>query len=101
IFIYFYKVSIIKHIIVVFLVSIFITISTFKIIDKSMPFSKQINVVKKNYAIVENYLMIVLVLIMAGIHFVSSIFGVLGLNIYIVALLIINIFLFKWAFKAN
>ncbi|MEG2788827.1 MAG: hypothetical protein RR942_13530 [Romboutsia sp.] len=101
IFIYFYKVSIIKHIIVVFLVSIFITISTFKIIDKSMPFSKQINVVKKNYAIVENYLMIVLVLIMAGIHFVSSIFGVLGLNIYIVALLIINIFLFKSAFKAN
>lgn len=101
IFIYFYKVSIIRHIVVVFLLSIFITISSFKIIDKSMPFSHQINVLKKNYAIVENCLMIVLIFIMAGIHFVGSIFGTLALNIYIIALLIINIFLFKSSFKTK
>jgi len=64
-----------------------------------MPFSRQINVLKKIDAIVENYLMIVLVCIMAGIHFIVSIFGTLAVNIYIIAILIVNIYLFKLVFK--
>lgn len=99
IFVYFYKASIIQHIVVIFLVSIFITIITFKILDKSIPFSRQINVLKKNDAIVENYLIIILIFIMAGIHFIVSIFGTLAVNIYIIAILIVNIYLFKSAFK--
>jgi len=99
IFVYFYKVSIIQHLVVIFLVNIFITIITFNILDKNMPFSRQINVLKKIDAIVENYLMIVLVCIMAGIHFIVSIFGTLAVNIYIIAILIVNIYLFKLVFK--
>jgi hypothetical protein len=99
IFVYFYKVSIIQHLVVIFLVNIFITIIAFNILDKSMPFSRQINVLKKNDAIVENYLMIVLVCTMAAIHFIVSIFGTLAVNIYIIAILIVNIALFKLVFK--
>lgn len=99
IFVYFYKVSIIQHIVVIFLVSIFITIITFKILDKNMPFSRQINVLKKNYAIVEKYLMIVLIFIMVGIHFIVSIFGTLAINIYIIVILMVNMLLYKSVFK--
>lgn len=101
IFVYFYKVIIVHHLVVIFLVSILITIITFKILDKNMPFSRQINVLKKNYAIVENYLMIVLIFIMAGIHFLVSLFGILAVYIYIISLLIVNIILYKSAFKIN
>lgn len=99
IFVYFYKVSIIQHIVVIFLVNIFIAIITFKILDKNMPFSRQINVLKKNYAIVENYLMIVLIFIMAAIHFIISIFGTLAVNIYIIVILIVDMLLYKSSFK--
>lgn len=99
IFVYFYNSSIIQHIVVIFLVNIFISIITSKILDKNMPFSRQINVVKKNDSIVENYLMIILIFIMAGVHFVISIISPLAVNIYIIVILIVNIVLFKSAFK--
>lgn len=99
IFVYFYKVSIIQHLVVIFLVNILISTITFKILRKNMPFSLQINVLKKNDAIVENCLMGVLTCIMAGIHFIVSIFGTLAVNIYIIAILIVNIYLFKSTFK--
>ncbi|MBC6005017.1 MAG: hypothetical protein E7C86_06180 [Paeniclostridium sordellii] len=99
VFIYFYKVSIIQHLVAIFLVLILITILTFKILDKSMPFSCQINILKKNEAIVENYLMIILIFIIAAIHFLVSIFGTLAVNIYIIAILTADIFLYKSVFK--
>lgn len=99
VFICLYKMSVIKHIVVVFLITILITIVTFKVIDKSMPFSKQINVLKKNEYISESYLMIFLTFIVGVIHFVSSSIGIKALNIYIIVLLIANIYLYKTAFK--
>ena len=96
---YFCKVNIIQHIVVVFLVSILITIITFKILAKNMPFSRQINVLKKNEGIVENYLMIVLIFIMAGIHFLISIVGTLAVNIYLIFILTLDIVLYRSAFK--
>ncbi|MBO3444327.1 hypothetical protein [Clostridium sp. CCUG 7971] len=99
IFVNFYEVYITQHIIVIFLVNIFITINTFNIIKKNMPFSHQINILKKNDAILENSLMGVLTCIMAGIHFIVSIFGTLAVNVYIIVILIVNILLFKSSFK--
>lgn len=64
-----------------------------------MPFSREINVLKKNYAIAENCLMMFLTFIIAAIHFISSTIGTLAVNIYIITILIINIFLFKLTFK--
>ncbi|WP_270531814.1 hypothetical protein, partial [Paraclostridium sordellii] len=57
------------------------------------------NTFKKNTVIVENYLMIILIFIMAGIHFLFSNFGTLGINIYIIFILILDIVLYKLAFK--
>ncbi|MFR4765904.1 MAG: hypothetical protein ACLUAF_08120 [Paraclostridium sordellii] len=99
IFLYFYKFNITQHIVVIFLVLILITMLTFKILDKSMPFSCPVNILKKNTVIVENYLMIILIFIMAGIHFLFSNFGTLGINIYIIFILILDIVLYKLAFK--
>ncbi|CEN85175.1 hypothetical protein [Paraclostridium sordellii] len=99
IFLYFYKFNIIQHLVVIFLVLILITMLTFKILDKSMPFSCPVNIFKKNTVIVENYLMIILIFIMAGIHFLFSNFGTLGINIYIIFILILDIVLYKLAFK--
>lgn len=105
IFVSFYGVNIIQHLIVIFLVNIFIAINTFKILDKSMPFTRQVRMFKNifaiNYSISENYLMIVLICIMAGIHFIVSIFGTLAVNVYIIVILIVNIYLFKSSFKMN
>ncbi|MDK2586868.1 hypothetical protein QOZ83_13465 [Romboutsia sedimentorum] len=105
IFVSFYGVNIIQHLIVIFLVNIFIAINTFKILDKSMPFTRQIRMFKNifaiNYSISENYLMIILTCIMAGIHFIVSIFGTLAVNVYIIVILIVNIYLFKSSFKMN
>lgn len=101
IFVYFYKFNVIKQLLVIFLVNIFITINTFKILDKSMPFSREINIFKKNDSTLEYSLMGVLTCIMAGIHFITSIIGPLAVNIYIMALLIVNIILFKSTFKTN
>ena len=101
IFVWFYNVNIIQHIVVIFLVNIFITINTFKILDKSMPFSRQINVIKKNDSILENALMGVLTFILAGIHFIVSIFGTLAVNIYIIVIFIVNMILYKSIFKMN
>ncbi|MPM91183.1 hypothetical protein SDC9_138310 [bioreactor metagenome] len=101
IFINIYEVTVIQHIIIIFLVTIFIAISTFVILNKNLPFSQPPNIFKKNYAILDNYLMIVLTIIMAGIHFVISLFGTLPLNIYIIVLLIINIILYKLAFRVR
>lgn len=98
-FICLYKMSIIKHIVIVFLITMFITIVTFKVIDKSMPFSKQINVLKKNEYISESYLMMFLILIVGVIHFVSSSIGIKALTIYTIVLLMANIYLYKTAFK--
>ena len=55
--------------------------------------------IDSNDAIVENCLMGVLVCIMAGIHFIVSIFGTLALNIYILVILVVNIYVSKSAFK--
>lgn len=101
IFMCFFKVNIIQHLVVIFLVSILITIITFKMLKKDMPFSLQINLLKKNEGIVENYLIFVLIIIMAGIHFLISIISPLAVNIYIIVILIINIALFKSSFKMN
>ncbi|MCR8744394.1 hypothetical protein [Romboutsia lituseburensis] len=96
-----YEVTVIQHIIIIFLITIFIAISTFIILNKKLPFSQPPNIFKKNYAILDNYLMVVLTLIMAGIHFVISLFGTLPLNIYIIAILIINIILYKLTFRVR
>lgn len=101
VFMHIYEVTVIQHIIIIFLVTIFIAISTFVILNRNMPFSQPPNIFKKNYAILDNYLMIVLTLIMAGVHFVISLFGTLPLNIYMIALLIINIILYKLAFRVK
>ncbi|CEO13605.1 hypothetical protein [Paraclostridium sordellii] len=99
IFVYFSNLDIIRHIVVIFLVNIFITINTFKILNKSMPFSLQINVIKRKDSILENYLMGALTIIMAGIHFITSVFGTVVVNIYIIFIFIVNILMYKSAFK--
>lgn len=99
IYIYFYNIGMIQHLILIFLINIFITINTFNILDKDMPFSHKINLFTRNNKIVENCLMMVLTLIMAVIHFISSIIGTLAVNIYIIAILIVNMLLFKSSFK--
>lgn len=99
VFVYFYKVNIIQHIVVIFLINIFITINTFKILNKNIPFSHQINMLKKNDSIAENYLMIILTFIMGVIHFVISLISPLAVNIYIIIILVLDTVLYKSAFK--
>lgn len=99
VFVYFYKFSIIPHIIITFLVGVFIMIITFKTLDKDMPFSRPINVLKKNEGIVENYLMMILILIMGGIHLLISFIGGLAVSMYLIVILIVDLILFKKTFN--
>ena len=64
-----------------------------------MPFSQPINVLKKNEGIVENYLMMFLILIMAGIHLLISFIGGLAVSMYLIVILIVDLILFKKTFN--
>lgn len=101
VFTYFYKYTIIPNLVVIFLVLIFITIITFKAFNNIIPFSLPFDLCKKNESIATNYLIIILVFIMACIHFLISIFGNVSINIYILILLVLDIMLFKVTFKLN
>ncbi len=74
-------------------------IITFKTLDKGMPFSRPINVLKKNEGIVENYLMMILILIMGGIHLLISFIGGLAVSMYLIVILIVDLILFKKTFN--
>lgn len=98
-FMYFYKVSIIQHLVVIFLVIIFMYIISFIMLDKNLPFSCEFKAVKSGEGLVEGLLLMGLIGIMAGIHFAISSISILALNIYIIAILIVNIVLSKLVFK--
>lgn len=98
------KANIIHHIIIIFLVSIFISIMSFKMFKKTMPFSYQLNPFDKKInplksdAVLEYCLIDILIFIMAIAHFLISLTGIYGISIYMIAILILDINLYKSTF---
>lgn len=98
-FTYFYKYNAILNLTVIFLVLIFITIKSFKLLKISMPFSVPFEPTKKNNYNTLFYLIIILIFIMAGIHALITFLGSIFINIYILILLLLDIVLYKITFK--
>ena len=98
-FVYFCKYIEISNLIVIFLALIFITIITFKLFNKLIPFAIPFDFSKKDDSKVTIYLIIILILIMAGIHLLFYFIGSTLVNIYLLVLLLLDIFLLKTTFK--
>lgn len=98
-FVYFCKYIEISNLIVIFLALIFITIITFKLFNKLIPFAIPFDFSKKDDSKVRIYLIIILILIMAGIHLLFCFIGSTLVNIYLLVLLLLDIFLLKTTFK--
>lgn len=83
------------HLVVIFIVNILITLASFVMIKKCIPFSKPINRLNKNGVILDYFLVTILILVLIGIHLLMSIIGEVAIYAYTLIIFLITICLYK------
>ena len=95
VFILIFKIEVIKHLIILFLSGIFVSMVSFKLNEKHLPFSKPYNVGTSSKNIIVVFKSMITTGILVGIHF-----GVISMNInvliYIYALILVGIIKISW-----
>lgn len=95
VFIVIFKLEVIKHLIILFLSGIFVSMVSFKLNEKHLPFSKPYNVGTSSKNIIVVFKSMITTGILVGIHF-----GVISMNInvliYIYALILVGIIKISW-----
>ena len=95
VFIVIFKLEVIKHLVILFLSGIFVSMVSFKLNEKHLPFSKPYNVGTSSKNIIVVFKSMITTGILVGIHF-----GVISMNInvliYIYALILVGIIKISW-----
>ncbi|MBE6052497.1 MAG: hypothetical protein E7212_01085 [Clostridium sartagoforme] len=98
IFIIIFGPKVIVHLIIAFLAFILLMIINFKALKKEFPFSKKFEATNTGEGLVSLFISFAGIALVLGIHFLIS-KNILGIFIYLIALIVINLILWKFTFK--